>query len=76
MRKVVYGILDIWKLRIIHRDMKLANILLHFPNKPELDGMTKQEKREFLTKIDLSNTNFEAKISDFGLSTILDDETK
>jgi hypothetical protein len=56
--------------------MKLANILLHFPNKPELDGMTKQEKREFLTKIDLSNTNFEAKISDFGLSTILDDETK
>ena len=31
MRKMVLGIKDIWKLNIIHRDMKLANILLNFP---------------------------------------------
>ena len=72
MRKVVYGILDIWKLNIIHRDMKLANILLHFPDYPELDSMSKLEKRAFLEKVDLGTANFEAKISDFGLSTILD----
>lgn len=76
MRKVVDSIIDIWKLGIIHRDMKLANILLHFQDNPELDRMTKQEKRKFLQTIDLRNTNFEAKISDFGLSTILDDASK
>ena len=32
MRKMVYGIRDIWTLNIIHRDMKLANILLNFPD--------------------------------------------
>ena len=37
MRQLVNGIKDVWALGIIHRDMKLANILLHFPDKPELD---------------------------------------
>lgn len=76
MRKVVFGIMDIWKLNIIHRDMKLANILLHFPDYPELDGMNKLEKRAFLAKVNLLTANFEAKISDFGLSTILDSATQ
>ena len=34
IRQVVQGIKDVWSLGIIHRDMKLANILLHFPEKP------------------------------------------
>jgi len=34
MHKVVQGIKVIWELGIIHRDMKLANILLHFPDYP------------------------------------------
>lgn len=72
MRKLVYGIKDIWRLNIIHRDMKLANILLHFPENPELGALTKNEKRAWLQKVDLRATNFEAKISDFGLSTILE----
>ena len=41
MRKMVLGIKDIWKLNIIHRDMKLANILLNFPENPELNEMTR-----------------------------------
>lgn len=45
MQKVVTGIKDIWTLGIIHRDMKLANILLHFPEYPQLDSMSKAEKR-------------------------------
>lgn len=53
--------------------MKLANILIHFPNNPSLDSMTKRMKRHFLKKVDLTSVEFQVKISDFGLSTILDD---
>jgi serine/threonine protein kinase len=42
------GLNDVWKLNIIHRDMKLANILLNFPNNPELDTMSRGDKRNFL----------------------------
>ena len=66
------GIKDVWALGIIHRDMKLANILLHFPDKPELEGLTKQQKKAFLYSFDLTRIQFQVKISDFGLSTILD----
>lgn len=75
IRKMVHGIRDIWKLNIIHRDMKLANILLHFPDHPELGNMTKTEKRAWMATLDLRTVTFEAKISDFGLSTILDGTT-
>jgi serine/threonine protein kinase len=57
---------------MIHRDMKLANILLHFPDNPELNNMTRNEKRRFLANVDLTKVRFFAKISDFGLSTILE----
>lgn len=52
--------------------MKLANILLHFPNKPQLESLSHNQKRQFLRKIDLANIEFQVKISDFGLSTIFD----
>jgi len=57
---------------MIHRDMKLANILLHFPNNPELNNMSRNDKRNFLASVDLTRVKFQAKISDFGLSTILE----
>ena len=41
MKQVVLGNHDVWALGIVHRDMKLANILLHFPDKPELEGLNK-----------------------------------
>ena len=72
MRQLVDGIKDVWALGIIHRDMKLANILLHFPDNPELDTLNRQQKRVWLANVDLTTTNFQVKISDFGLSTILD----
>ena len=72
IKQLVSGIKDVWDLGIIHRDMKLANILLHFPDKPELESLNKQQKRAFLSSVDLTRVDFQVKISDFGLSTILD----
>lgn len=60
---------------MIHRDMKLANILLHFPDNSELNNMTRNEKRKFLATVDLTKVRFFAKISDFGLSTILENSS-
>ena len=60
---------------MIHRDMKLANILLNFPDNPEVTTMNRQQKKQFLANLDLTKTRFEAKISDFGLSTILESST-
>jgi serine/threonine protein kinase len=54
LRQLVKGLADVWRLNIIHRDMKLANILLNFADKPELDTMSKNEKRAFLQSSDLS----------------------
>ena len=42
MQQVVSGIKDVWSFNVVHRDMKLANILLHFPDKPELEGLNRQ----------------------------------
>jgi len=70
MRKVVLGCKYFWGLNIIHRDIKLANILLNFPDNPELKNMSSIEKIQFLKNVDLTKTKFQALISDFGLSTI------
>lgn len=67
--------MEIWQLHMIHRDMKLANILLHFPDNPEVATMSRVEKRQFLADVDLTKIRFRAKISDFGLSTILESST-
>jgi serine/threonine protein kinase len=48
MRHVVKGIKDIWELNVIHRDMKLANIVLNFPDNPEMVKMNRNDKKKFL----------------------------
>jgi len=58
IRQVVQGIKDVWALNIIHRDMKLANILLHFPDKPDLEILTKAQKKAFLNMVDLTRIDF------------------
>jgi serine/threonine protein kinase len=54
---------------IIHRDLKLQNIMIHFPDlNDSLLACSKEEKKRFLQKVDLTQVNFEIKIADFGFS--------
>lgn len=61
---------DISIVNIIHRDLKLANILLHFPNE-DLLSMPKEARTNFIKKANLKNIAFEVKISDFGFAKII-----
>lgn len=67
--QLVNGFHDMMKELVIHRDLKLQNIMLHFPDETDrLKGLTSGEKKEFLTNVDLMTTRFEIKIADFGFS--------
>ncbi len=69
MKQLVSGFFDMMQVLVIHRDLKLQNIMLHFPdNQEQLMNMNKDEKRRFLRSVDLLSTRFEVKIADFGFS--------
>ena len=69
MQQLVNSFDDMISVLIIHRDLKLVNIMLHFPGEDDkLLQMTKGERRKFLKNVDLDSTNFEIKIADFGFS--------
>jgi serine/threonine protein kinase len=88
MKKLVSGLRDLYEFDIVHRDLKLANILLHFPNE---SGLTSEDARidelidciadekaearrlQFLSKVDLTKVPFEIKIADFGFSKYLNE---
>lgn len=54
---------------VIHRDLKLQNIMMHFPDHTEqLMVMNKDERKKFLRDVDLTKVRFELKIADFGFS--------
>jgi len=38
--------------------MKLANILLHFPDKPEIESLSRAQKKAFLASVDLTRVKF------------------
>ena len=69
MQQLVKGFYDMMQVLVIHRDLKLQNIMLHFPDDTDrLMSMNKEEKKRFLRHVDLLNTKFEVKIADFGFS--------
>ena len=74
VRQVIGGLEHIWSQGIIHRDIKLDNIMVHFPANPEIEHYSHAEKQQWMTKVDLSSVEFQVKISDFGLSTKTDNE--
>ena len=69
MRQLVTGFNDMMSVLVIHRDLKLQNIMLNFPeNDEQLINMNKEERKKFLRTVDLTKTKFEIKIADFGFS--------
>jgi serine/threonine protein kinase len=61
---------------IFHRDLKLANILLHFPQRNKLLEMSEDEKLLVLKDIDILKEEFEIFIADFGFSKVVEDEKR
>ena len=43
---------------VVHRDIKLANIFLHFPKYPDLIQYSEDKKKEFFVDLDLLNEDF------------------
>ena len=69
MRQLVQGYSATIGELVVHRDLKLQNIMVHFQGKTTyLMDMPKEEKKLFLKNVDLENTDFQVKIADFGLS--------
>lgn len=69
MHQLVHGFNDMMDVLVIHRDLKLQNIMLHFPDMSEkLLQMTKEQKKMYMKNVDLRTTNFQIKIADFGFS--------
>jgi len=69
MLQLITGMHDMLKVNIIHRDLKLENIMMHFPQRTkELVKMDKEIRKKFNNEIQLDDENFEIKIADFGFS--------
>jgi serine/threonine protein kinase len=68
MHQLVQGFNDMMSVMVIHRDLKLQNIMLNFPNKPDLLSLSKEESRKWLRSVDLTREEFSIKIADFGFS--------
>jgi serine/threonine protein kinase len=67
---LIEGIRDMHSSNVIHRDLKSANILLHFPDNDLLE-LKKDEKLRFIRTAHLNEVPFEIKVSDFGFAKIL-----
>jgi serine/threonine protein kinase len=62
---MIDGFCYLYSKRVIHRDVKLENLLIHFPNRPDA-------KKFDISTVDLDKEEFIIKIADFGLSRVLD----
>jgi serine/threonine-protein kinase ULK2 len=83
--QVCQGLEDMHCAGVIHRDVKLPNILVNFEcpvplkngsslSEEELLALTSTEKQAFLAQVDLIRAKFAVKIADLGFSKYVDPE--
>lgn len=61
------GLKDLYGMNVMHRDLKLENILITFPD-DEILGLNSNEMADFIKKVDLNKTRFSIKIADLGFA--------
>ena len=82
--KLVHGLKDMHDSCIVHRDIKLSNIMINFNRSillqdgsiitlEDLIHFSQSEKEKMLKEVDLLNTDFDIKIADLGFSKYLED---
>lgn len=65
--QMIQGMIHLHTLNVLHRDLKLANILIHFP---AMVGKEELITPQWLKQVDLHVTPFVVKIADLGFSKI------
>jgi serine/threonine-protein kinase ULK/ATG1 len=73
LQQLVSGFKEIYKQKVMHRDLKLANILVNFPGKDlTFKDLNPEQKakamKETYKKMDLIANNIEIKIADLGFA--------
>jgi serine/threonine protein kinase len=65
LSQIIKGFTYLYKMKVIHRDCKLENLLIHFPNRDSGREIPWDE-------IDLDKEEFVIKIADFGYARRLE----
>jgi len=63
--QIIYGFNYLYENKVIHRDCKLENLLIDFPNRSKTESIPWKE-------VNLEEEEFSIKIADFGYSRHLD----
>ena len=82
IRQVVQGVKALYEKTIVHRDLNIKNVLIHFPElQPNTKELQRQEDRFYRTELakrleilmskPLTEVNFEIKIADLGMARTL-----
>ena len=72
LKQIIAGCTAMFDVQVMHRDLKLDNILIHFPQRDSFVKITNAD----LKNIDLMKEKFVVQIADLGFAREIEDETK
>lgn len=71
--QIIKGFKELVDKNVIHRDIKVDNILMNIPTE-EYECLSGEDKKKFLKNVDLTNYKYEIKIADLGFAKQMMDE--